>query len=159
MSLFDTMLLMHIAAGSICLVAGALAAGVKKRKGVHTVSGEIYHGAYVVIFITSAVMAVLNWSKSGFLLYVAIFSYGLALLGYLARKQRWKNWLASHIGGMLGSYIGVITAILVVNGENMPLISQIPSLWLWFLPTIIGTPIISFVGRRYTKSNKSDKTL
>ncbi|WP_019120628.1 hypothetical protein [Brevibacillus massiliensis] len=68
MSLFDMMLVLHITAGSICLAAGALAAGVKKRKGFT------------------------------------------------------------------------------------------PSLWLWFLPTIIGTPIISLVSRRYTKSNQSNKT-
>lgn len=99
-------------------------------------------------------MAIIHWSESAYLFYIAIFSYGLALFGYLARKRRWKNWLPMHIGGMSGSYIGIITAVLVVNGTNMPFLSQIPFLWLWFLPTLIGTPIIIIVNNRYRTYTK-----
>lgn len=154
MNIFTVLLVIHTIAGSVCLLTGAIASIVKKKKGNHTMIGEVYHGGYLVIFITSLVMAIMNWSESAYLFYISIFSYGLALFGYIARKLRWKNWLRIHIGGMLGSYIGIITATLVVNGSKIPLVSEIPSLLLWFIPTIIGTPIISIVSRRYSSRTK-----
>ncbi|MBG9588058.1 DUF2306 domain-containing protein [Cytobacillus firmus] len=159
MDIFTIMLVIHIIAGSVCLLTGAIASIVKKKIGSHTMVGEVYHGGYLVIFITSVVMAIMNWSESAYLFYIAIFSYGLALFGYLARKLLWKNWLTMHIGGMLGSYIGVITATLVVNGSKIPLVSEIPTLLLWFIPTIVGTPIISVVSRRYTNRTQSKEIM
>jgi len=142
-------LIFHIVSGAVCLLTGLFAIRAKKRKGTHTKTGEIYHYSYLVIFITSVVMAIYNWDESAYLFYIALFSYGLALYGYLARKLKWKKWLTSHIGGMLGSYIGVITAVLVVNQSKIPVVQDIPSLILWFLPTIIGTPLIIKVGNKY----------
>ena len=148
-------LLTHILAGVICLITGFLAINSEKKKGKHTLLGETYHISYVVIFITSIVMAITNWNESAYLFYIAIFSYGLALYGYLASKIKWKRWLSSHITGMLGSYIGVITAALVVNQSKIPFIQDFPSLFIWFLPTVIGTPLIKKVQDRYKpKENK-----
>ncbi|SDH87060.1 hypothetical protein SAMN05216352_103140 [Alteribacillus bidgolensis] len=98
-------------------------------------------------------MSILHWEKSQYLFYIALFSYGLALLGYAAGKKKWKNWLSSHIGGMLGSYIGIVTATLVVNVHRIPLLNEFPVLLFWFLPTIIGTPLIFMVGRKYSPTN------
>lgn len=154
MSIHTSLLILHIMAGSFCLLVGAISLSVNKEKGYHTRAGEWYHGGYVVVFITSVGMAIINWSESAYLFYIALFSYGLALFGYLAGKLCWRNWLTMHIGGMAGSYIGIITAVLVVNGMDIPLINQIPSLLLWFVPTIIGTPIIFMVNRRYSLHTK-----
>ncbi len=160
MNLFTLLLVIHIMAGTICLITGALAAMARKSKGAHTLAGEIYHGAYAAIFVTSVWMAILHWEQSAYLFYIAIFSYGLALFGYLARKRRWPNWIGKHIGGMLGSYIGVITAVLVVNGPKIPLLDEVPVLLLWFLPTIIGTPLIFMTGAKYKNSGrKKTKTV
>ncbi|WP_432355567.1 DUF2306 domain-containing protein [Sporosarcina sp. A2] len=150
MDIISILLIIHIIVGIICLLTGTLALFVKKKKGSHTIIGEVYHGGYVVIFITSLAMAIMNWSESSYLFYIALFSYGLALFGYLARKLRWRNWLNKHIAGMIGSYIGIITATLVVNGSKIPLVNEIPVLLLWFIPTLIGTPIIIIVSRRYS---------
>jgi len=149
MSIHTILLILHIIAGSFCLLTGAINLSVKKEKGCHTRIGKWYHGGYFVVFITSVGMAIINWSESAYLFYIALFSYSLALFGYLAGKQRWRNWLTMHISGMAGSYIGIITAVLVVNGMDIPLINQIPSLLLWFVPTIIGTPFIFMVNRRH----------
>lgn len=147
--MFDLVLLLHIVAGVICLITGLLAAASKKKKGSHTTFGEIYHGSYIIVFLTSILMAILHWDESAYLFYIALFSYGLALIGYIAAKVRKRNWLALHIGGMLGSYIGVMTAVLVVNASKIPLLNEIPILLIWFLPTIIGTPIITFISNKY----------
>ena len=92
--------------------------------------------------------------RSAYLFYIAIFSYSLALLGYLAAKRRWKNWIGTHIGGMLGSYIGIVTATLVVNATDIPFLNELPILTVWFLPTMIGTPIIFIIGKRYAPRNQ-----
>jgi len=123
----------------------------KKRRGKHTKFGEVYHGAYVVILATSVTMALMNWESSAYLFYIGIFSYGLAFMGYLSAKKRWRNWLGSHIGGMLGSYIAICTAILVVNIPKVPVLNEWNPLIFWFIPTIIGSPLIFKVGQKYKK--------
>jgi hypothetical protein len=128
MLLFHVFLITHILTATICLISGIFAMTSKKKKGKHTVSGEIYHWSYVLVFITALVMSIIHWQKSQYLFYIALFSYGLALLGYLAVKKKWKNWLGAHIGGMLGSYIGIVTATLVVNIPRIPVLNELPIL-------------------------------
>jgi hypothetical protein len=156
MPLYPFLLVVHITAGVVCLITGAFAALVAKRKGAHTFAGELYHLCYVVIFITSIVMSLMKWSELAFLFFIALFSYGLALYGYLARKLLWKDWLSKHISGMLGSYIGTITAVLVANGETVSAATGIPPLYLWFIPTIIGSPLIAMTISR-TLGNRRKK--
>lgn len=148
--MFNLLLMFHIAAGCVCLISGILAMTSKKRKGRHTVSGEIYHFFYVIVFLTAVSLSILHWEESAYLFYIAVFSYGLALLGYLAGKIRWKYWLSTHIGAMLGSYIGIVTATIVVNIPRVPILNELPVLIFWFLPTIIGTPLITKVANKYS---------
>ena len=49
-----------------------------------------------------------------------------------SHEKRWKNWLHHHIRGMLGSYIGAVTALLVNVGIHIPLINLLPPIWFWF---------------------------
>lgn len=49
------------------------------------------------------------------------------------------QWLVRHIGMMMGGYISTFTAFLVVNITEV----QYPIL-VWLLPTIIGTPLITY---------------
>ena len=155
MGSFALFLTIHILAGTVCLFTGIIAATAKKRAGRHTFFGDIYHYAYVAVFITSIVMAIWQWGENAHLFYIALFSYGLALFGYLARKRKWKDWLVSHIVGMVGSYIGIITAVLITNQSYLPFIKEWPSLLLWFLPTIIGTPLIFYLTSKHV-SEKSE---
>ena len=121
----------------------------KKKKGKHPLSGEIYHWSYVLVFISAVVMSVMHWEESAYLFYIGVFSYALALFGYLSAKMRRKNWLSGHIGGMLGSYIGIVTATIVVNIPKVPVLNELPVIIFWLLPTIIGTPFIYKVGLKY----------
>ncbi|HEY9577615.1 MAG TPA: DUF2306 domain-containing protein, partial [Pseudobacillus sp.] len=82
------------------------------------------------------------------------FSFSFALLGYLSVKRKKRNWLSQHIAGMLGSYIGIVTATLVVNSPQIPLLNEVPVLTIWLLPTIIGTPIIIRIGNKYVPKQK-----
>src|SRR5699024_3095595 len=148
--LFNLFLIVHIITGSICLISGLSAMTARKKRGRHTISGDIYHGSYVVVLVTSIAMAVLHWEKSAYLSYIARFSYGLAFTGYLAVKMRWSNWLSFHLSGMAGSYIGIVTAVIITNISGIPVLNALPELWYWFLPTIIGTPLIIMTSRKYT---------
>ncbi|UTR10057.1 DUF2306 domain-containing protein [Evansella sp. LMS18] len=155
--MFNLFLITHIGAGFICLVSGVVAMASRKKKGNHTLSGEIYHWSYVAVFITAVVMAIMHWEESAYLFYIGVFSYSLVLLGYAASKKRWKNWLGSHIGGMLGSYIGIVTATIVVNISKVPLLNELPILLFWLLPSIIGTPVIFLTGRKYKPKKKLNR--
>ncbi|WP_051317176.1 hypothetical protein [Ectobacillus panaciterrae] len=154
MNLFQFLLIIHILSGTICLISGAISIFARKQKGLHTKWGELYHAFYVVVFITAIIMSIMRWEEIAYLFYVALFSYSLAIYGYLARKKRWKNWIHHHIRGMLGSYIGAVTALLVNVGPSIPLINYLPKLWFWFLPTIIGTPLAYTVAQKYTKNKR-----
>ncbi|MBD8071575.1 DUF2306 domain-containing protein [Bacillus sp. PS06] len=148
--MFTLFLITHIATGIICLISGVIAISSRKKKGKHTISGEVYHWSYVFVFITTVIMSIIRWEESAHLFYIGVFSYSLALFGYLSSKKRWKNWLISHISGMLGSYIGIVTATIVVNVPKVPILNELPILLFWLLPTIIGTPLIFRVVNKYT---------
>ncbi len=59
------------------------------------------------------------------------------------------HWLQIHIGNMIGSYIGAVTAFLVNQGSHIP----IPQVILWLAPTAILTPMIAIEIRKI-KSKK-----
>lgn len=54
-----------------------------------------------------------------------------------------NQWLPLHIVRMCGAYIATFTAFLVVNVTVQP--AFIP----WLLPTLLGTPLISYFIRKY----------
>lgn len=56
----------------------------------------------------------------------------------LSKPKESMYWLKVHIGNMLGSYIGAITAFVVNQSEH----SQLPPIALWLGPTVIIVPII-----------------
>ena len=138
MSAHTVALAIHVACGCAGLVLGPVAMFSRKRRGTHTRAGEAYHWIFLLLFFSAVALAILNWDQVWWLAFVGAGSYGLALLGYLAAKLRWRGWLRAHIAGQGGSYVAMITALLVVNtGGNSPL--------PWVLPTLIGTPIIRWV--------------
>ena len=131
----DAFLAIHIAAGSLGLVLGPALFAARKRRGLHTIGGELYHWNFVVLFVTAVAVAVGDWDRIWWLALIGAFSYAFALRGYVAAKRRRPGWLPRHIGGQGGSYIALTTAFLTVNwGTAEPL--------AWILPTLVGTPLI-----------------
>lgn len=152
--MFYFILTIHIITGIICLVTGLLAGFSKKKKGKHTLSGQIYFWSYAFVFLSAVIMAIIHWEESAYLFYIALFSFSFALLGYLSVKRKKRNWLSQHIAGMLGSYIGIVTATLVVNSPRISLLNEVPVLTIWLLPTVIGTPLIIRIGSKYVPKLK-----
>lgn len=145
MTLFGAILALHIAAGAAGLILGPIAMRARKRRGVHTRAGEAYHWVVLAVCLTASLLAFLDWERLWWFLPIALGSYAFALVGYMAAKRRWQGWLRAHIAGQGGSYIAMMTAVLVVNWETLTGTRGIHSPWAWALPTVVGSPIIAWV--------------
>lgn len=145
MTLYRALLALHIAAGFSGLVLGPAVMRARKLPGLHTRGGEIYHWDMLLVCLSAAVLASMDWGRLRWFLAVAVFSYAFALLGYVAAKVRWQGWLRAHIGGMGGSYIAMVTALLVVNWKTLTGTPGVSTPWPWLLPTLIGSPAVAWV--------------
>jgi hypothetical protein len=148
MTLTSAILAVHIALGVVGLFLGAIALLARKRRGRHTLAGEGYHWVMLSVCVTAVVVAALDWQRLWWFVYVAAGSYAFALLGYVAAKRRWPGWLRAHITGQGGSYIAMVTAVLVVNWHRLTGEPGITSPWAWILPTVIGSPILAWLQRQ-----------
>ncbi len=139
---FSALLVVHIAAGLISVITGAIALLSPKQRGRHARVGEVYYWALGVVFVTATVMAALRWAQSGYLFFLGSAAFAAGSIGYLARKRRWRGWLTVHIVGMSLSYIVLLTAFYVDNGPKLPLWDRLPTLAFWIGPSAIGLPLV-----------------
>ncbi|MGY1717488.1 MULTISPECIES: hypothetical protein [unclassified Blastococcus] len=134
----DPLLGVHVLAGTAGLLLGPvwLAARRAGARGVAAAAG--YQVAVVVAAVTGGVLAAtspgLLW-----LLPVAVLTEVLAVAGALARRRAWHHWatLQPHLLG--GSYIALVTALLVAETAN-PV--------FWVLPAVVGQVPIAVAKRR-----------
>jgi uncharacterized membrane protein len=145
MTLFRAVLLFHIAVGTVGLVLGPIAMTALKGSRLHAWAGELYHWVMLAVCVSAAGLAWLDWERNWWFLPIAVGSYAFALVAYVAAKVRWRGWLTAHVSGQGGSYIAMVTAILVVNWQLFTGTSGRSSLWAWLLPTVLGSPIIAWV--------------
>jgi histidinol-phosphate phosphatase family protein len=141
----SAVLALHMAAGFAGLVLGPVAMAAPKRTGAHTRAGEGYHWVVLAVCLTAASLAALDWPRLWWFLPIAAGSYAFTLLGYVAAKRRWRGWLLTHVSGQGGSYIALVTAVLVVNWSALTGTPGRASPWPWLLPTVVGTPLITWI--------------
>jgi uncharacterized membrane protein HdeD (DUF308 family) len=113
---------------------------------------EAFFGLMNVGFVVFAILLLMGPNKN-----FGIISLVFGLVGVrgnyitimrLRKKLEYKNyWLLAHIGGMLGSYIGAITAFVVNNSRVIPL----PNIILWLGPTALFVPLIVFELKKHKK--------
>src|SRR5438876_154262 len=116
--LFFCILIVHIAAGTIALLSGLGAIIFRNKVKTHKPFG-------IISFVFGALGVKGNYVN----------------IRRLRKKLVYKNyWLLAHIGGMLGSYIGAITAFVVNNSGIIPL----PDIALWLGPAFFIVPLIIF---------------
>jgi hypothetical protein len=139
----------HIVAGLTCVVAGALAATARKQPGRHPTAGGVYLWGVGAVFVTATVMAAIRLREDAHLFAIAVVSFGLALFGWRARRQRRLGWPRRHAIGMGGSYIALLTGFYVDNGPQLPLWKSLPHWTYWVLPTAVGMPLIWLAMRRF----------
>jgi hypothetical protein len=96
-----------------------------------------YVWAVLATCLTAAVVCLSDWSRLCWLIPVAVLSYLLALVGYVAVRRGWPKWVGAH--GLGGSYIALWTALLVVTAGDISTAAEIIA---WILPAAIGVPLI-----------------
>ena len=94
--------------------------------------------AVLAVSLTAVALAALDWSALWWLSLLAALSYGLALLGLLAPSRQGRGWLRAYAHGQGGSYIALVTALLVVSLDGPA------STAAWFVPTLVGLPLIEW---------------
>jgi hypothetical protein len=147
--LFLVALGVHVLAGLVCVVAGALAATARKRPGRHPGAGRVYLWGIGVVFATATVLAVIRWREDRHLFAIAVVAFGLAMFGWRARRRRRPGWPRWHATGMGGSYIALLTGFYVDNGPQLPLWDRLPHWTYWVIPAAIGVPLIWWALRRF----------
>jgi hypothetical protein len=140
MTLRDPVLMVHIAAGVAGLALGPLAMVAPARRRGHTRAGSAYHWAVLVVCLSAAGLALMRWDELWWFVLLAAFSYALALRGDVAARRRRPGWRRDHITGVGGSYIALVTALLVVSSDG--------AIVTWLLPSLIGAPVIHLVRAR-----------
>jgi hypothetical protein len=147
---FAALLLVHVPAGLVSVVTGAVAATSPKRRGRHPRFGIAYLFGLAVVFVTATGMSALRWTEDRHLFALGTMAFLLASVGYLARRIRWRGWTSFHILGMGLSYVVLLTAFYVDNGPHLPVWDRLPALAYWTLPGLAGLPLLVRGLRRYT---------
>lgn len=147
--LFLTVVGLHVLAGLVCVVTGAVAMLSPKGPGRHRRFGSIYVWALSAVFVSASALAVMRWTQDAVLFDLGLLAFTLGLLGRTAMRQRWPGWARVHIAGMGGSYVVLLTAFYVDNGANLPVWRSLPTLIYWLGPAGIGMPLIVYAMLRH----------
>ncbi len=140
-------LAVHVAAGGAGLVLGPLAMGAAKAPGRHTRAGTAYQAAVAVVAASAVALATLAWARLSTLAVIAVATEAAALAGWWLARRRPAGWLPWHVRLVCGSYVSLVTALLVVNWSS-PL--------AWVAPTIVGSPLIAVAAHRASKATALD---
>ena len=132
---------------SYFLISGILSLRYK-RKAVRLSVDKII--AYLIC-ITGFVMVtypIILYSKLNLILTVfglASIVFGLRDLSRLKDVKRLrKGWLKLYLGKMTGGYIDAVSVFFVVN-------QILPSVWNWFVPTLVGSIYIAYWIKKLNK--------
>ncbi len=134
----EVFLALHIVSGTAALTLGAIALLASARR--RTARDPLliaYLWAVFATGLTATVLALLDWSRLWWIVPLALVSYILALSGYVALRRGGPKWVAAH--GLCGSYIALVTALLVVSAGD---VSTTAEIFAWILPTTVGVPLI-----------------
>jgi len=129
----------HITAGSLGLLIGPVAMLMPKRPGWHPRLGRAYQMLIALLCLSAEGLVILTpvlWP----LAVIAALTWAAALGGWWARRHQPRGWLQWHVSLMCGSYISLVTALLVVNSPGSPI--------AWAAPTLVGTPLITWTNIR-----------
>jgi hypothetical protein len=139
----------HIPLGIACVVTGAAAMLSEKRRGRHSSFGIIYFWCLLALFLSATVLSVMRWSANYHLFVLGAAAFGCAWFGRSALRCRWQNWIRLHIAGMSMSYVVMLIAFYVDNGEQLPVWKNLPHFAYWLLPLVVAAPLITWALLRH----------
>jgi uncharacterized membrane protein len=91
----------HILVGVCCVVAGAIAMLSPKGRGRHSAFGTIYYWCLMAVVATATGLSVVRWADNYNLFFLGMLSLLAATTARTALRQRWRNWVRLHIGGIV----------------------------------------------------------
>ena len=103
----------------------------------------------MVISLTMGILTVARWPANNHLAVLGVGALATAVLGRRARRKAQPGWQRVHIPGMSLSYVLMLTAFYVDNGPHLPLWNRLPDWSFWFLPGLVGLPLIGWSLRRH----------
>jgi uncharacterized membrane protein len=145
--LFLAVLTVHVLAGLAAVLTGAAAALTRKGSQRHILSGRWFYRAITVVFATAAVLTAMRWRQDFHLLIIGAVAFAAAVIG-VQHRRRHRAGDTGHIVGMGTAYVAMLTAFYVDNGPHLPLWDRLPPLSFWFLPSVVGIPVIVRAVRR-----------
>jgi hypothetical protein len=139
--LFLAFLAIHVLAGLTAVVAGAIAALARKGSPRHIRAGRMFYRALAVVSLTATALTAMRWRQDYHLLIIGAVAFAAAVAGVQHRRRR-RPGDTGHITGMGTAYVAMLTAFYVDNGPHLPLWDRLPPLTFWFLPSVVGAPIM-----------------
>lgn len=139
---FLTVLAVHIPCGVAGVLTGLVAIFSPKRTGRHPQFGALYYWCLFGVAVTASILAAMRWAEDYPLFILGALSFIAATVGRMAHRRRWRGWVRLHISGMGLSYVLMLTAFYVDNGQSLPLWKELPPIAYWILPSAIGLPLI-----------------
>lgn len=135
-------LAVHVPAGLLAVVTGAVAMLSRKGRGNHTRAGVWYYRSLIVVFASMTALAVMRWADDYPLFVFGLLSLVAAVRGrrFLTRRGPWR--VRAHIVAMGSSYVLLLVAFYVDNGRNLPLWRDLPPSTYWAAPIAIGSLLI-----------------
>jgi hypothetical protein len=146
----DTVLWLHIATGVVAWVIGAIALwlSVSDRRARDGIAA--FHWSVLAVAATASILVAFRADELWWLWLLAILSYGLALLGHFAQRERSLRWLRLGIHGQGGACIALVTATFVVSVDGLVQIAA------WILPTLVGVLLLEVWYRRSAGARSQD---
>jgi hypothetical protein len=147
------LLVIHIVAGTVGLLLGPLAMRQDTRRfaAAERSTGVLsawYRATVLVVCLSATGLVIDRRGDLWWLVPVSALTYGLAMLAKRSASRRYRAWTHGYVHGQGGSYIALVTALivvaLVVDGPVSGLAELIP----WLAPTLIGTVLIELWRRR-----------
>jgi uncharacterized membrane protein len=130
---------LHVPSGLLAVISGAAAMLSDKGSPAHRQRGRWYLGALLATCISGAGLVATRWPHFPHLLVLGIVAAVMAGIGYATRRRAAPS---VHLAAMSASYIVMLTAFYVDNGPKLPLWNQLPAISFWFLPAVIGIPLV-----------------
>jgi hypothetical protein len=143
----------HIAAGALGLVLGPLAMWrdfPALRAGRGPAGGISAAYPWSVLAVGLSAIGLVAWYRADlwWLAPVAVASYALAVGGRIAAARRIRGWSHGYVHGLGGSYIALVSALLVVSLTVDGPLDGPAALLPWLAPTAVGLILMEWWRRR-----------
>lgn len=154
--LHTALIITHVVAGTAGLLLGPLAMHRDTRRfiaGERTTSpvSDVYRGVVLVVCLSAVALVTENRPELWWLIPVSALTYALTVLAHESAVRRVAGWVHGYVHGQGGSYIALVTALIVVALTVDGPVTGTAQLLPWLAPTVLGTALIE-MWRRHLDS-------